>query len=78
MRGIEAIRMPSGAGHDAATFAEVGIPTTMLFIRNENGSHNPDEHMDMADFDRALEVLFTAVSNLPERWKAGSHGVRRK
>jgi beta-ureidopropionase / N-carbamoyl-L-amino-acid hydrolase len=78
MRGIEAIRMPSGAGHDAATFAQVGIPTTMLFIRNENGSHNPDEHMDMADFDRALEVLFTAVSNLPERWEAGSYGVRCK
>ena len=76
MHRIEAIRMPSGAGHDAATFAQVGIPTAMLFIRNENGSHNPDEHMDMADFDRALEVLFTAVSNLPDRWDAGSNGVR--
>jgi hypothetical protein len=32
----------------------------------------------MADFDRALEVLFTAVSNLPERWEAGSYGVRCK
>jgi N-carbamoyl-L-amino-acid hydrolase len=69
-RGIEVIRMPSGAGHDAATFAQAGIPTAMLFIRNENGSHNPDEHMDMADFYRALEVLFTAVSNLPEQWEA--------
>ena len=42
----------------------------MLFIRNENGSHNPDEHMDMADFDRALEVLFALVSNPTERWEA--------
>ena len=57
-------------GHDAATFARAGIPTTMLFIRNENGSHNPDEHMDMADFDRALEVLFALVSNPTERWEA--------
>src|ERR1700730_15302683 len=27
--------MPSGAGHDAAVFAKVGIPTAMIFVRNE-------------------------------------------
>ena len=35
--------MPSGAGHDAAVFAKMGIPTAMIFVRNEHGSHNPDE-----------------------------------
>ena len=37
--------MPSGAGHDAAVFAKLGIPTAMIFVRNEHGSHNPAEAM---------------------------------
>ncbi|CAM3530691.1 N-carbamoyl-L-amino acid hydrolase [Bordetella sputigena] len=49
--------MPSGAGHDSATFANQGVPTAMLFVRNANGSHNPDEAMDMADFAAAARVL---------------------
>jgi len=51
------LEMPCGAGHDAATFASLGIPTGMLLIRNENGSHNPDEYMDMADFAAGADVL---------------------
>ncbi len=51
------LEMPCGAGHDAATFASLGIPTGMLLIRNENGSHNPDEYMDMADFSAGADVL---------------------
>ena len=39
--------MASGAGHDAAVFAKVGIPCGMIFVRNDHGSHNPDEaHVD--------------------------------
>jgi N-carbamoyl-L-amino-acid hydrolase len=60
--GIPARRMPSGAGHDAAVFAQAGIPATMLFVRNAHGSHNPDEHMELADFDRALEVLHSMIA----------------
>ena len=56
-RGIPYRRMPSGAGHDAAAFAACGVPTGMLFIRNEHGSHNPEEAMDIADFCKASEVL---------------------
>lgn len=63
LAGVKAIAMPSGAGHDAAIYAEAGIPSAMLFIRNENGSHNPDEAMDMADFDAALSVLDAALSD---------------
>jgi N-carbamoyl-L-amino-acid hydrolase len=66
--GIPARRMPSGAGHDAASFAQAGIPATMLFIRNENGSHNPDEHMEIEDFDRALELLHALISMPADRW----------
>jgi beta-ureidopropionase / N-carbamoyl-L-amino-acid hydrolase len=52
--------MASGAGHDAAVFAKVGIPSAMIFVRNEHGSHNPDEGMSMDDFavgTRALQAL---------------------
>jgi len=38
------------AGHDAAVFTKVGIPSAMIFVRNENGSHNPDEAMSLDDF----------------------------
>ena len=55
--GVPAVDLPSGAGHDAAVFAETGIPTAMLFVRNAHGSHNPDEAMAMEDLDRAVEVM---------------------
>ena len=42
--------MASGAGHDAAVFAKMGIPTGMIFVRNDHGSHNPDEAMALDDF----------------------------
>lgn len=61
--GAALAHMPSGAGHDAAMFANAGIPSAMVFIRNENGSHNPDEAMDVADFlagtDLMVQVLTT-------------------
>ena len=54
---IPAIDIPSGASHDAAAFAAAGVPTAMIFIRNANGSHNPDEAMELPDFMRAAELL---------------------
>ncbi|NNK96840.1 MAG: Zn-dependent hydrolase [Desulfobacterales bacterium] len=52
--------IPSGAGHDAAVFANAGIPTAMIFIRNENGSHNPEESMEIEDFIKGTEILYHA------------------
>jgi N-carbamoyl-L-amino-acid hydrolase len=49
--------MASGAGHDAAAFAEAGVPAAMLFVRNQNGSHNPKEDMRMEDFTAACAVV---------------------
>ena len=49
--------MASGAGHDAAVFANVGVPSAMVFVRNQNGSHNPHEGMEMDDFLAGAEVL---------------------
>ncbi len=65
-RGIAAKSMPSGAGHDAGAFIEAGIPTAMLFIRNDRGSHNPDEAMDLEDFHKACQVLTDFVVGYPE------------
>lgn len=55
--GLDLPHLVSGGGHDAAAFAAAGIATAMLFIRNENGSHNPDEAMEMDDFDLAVATL---------------------
>jgi N-carbamoyl-L-amino-acid hydrolase len=57
--------MASGAGHDAVVFAAMGIPTAMIFVRNENGSHNPDEAMDLADFAVATEALIGLLVDFP-------------
>jgi N-carbamoyl-L-amino-acid hydrolase len=62
--GIAFQEMASGAGHDALTFAGLGIPTAMLFIRNTGGSHNPAEAMAMEDFTAALEVLLAAIEEI--------------
>ena len=53
--------MPSGAGHDSSVFANAGIPSGMIFVRNDKGSHNPHEAMDFDDFFQAAEILNGAM-----------------
>ncbi|MDN5787940.1 M20/M25/M40 family metallo-hydrolase, partial [Pseudorhodobacter sp.] len=55
-------RMLSGGGHDAAAFSSAGWDSTMVFIRNWNGSHCPDEAMDNADLERAVQAVFAVLS----------------
>ena len=55
--GIAHKIMPSGGGHDAAAFAQAGIPAAMVFVRNQNGSHTPLEAMRMEDFAAATTVI---------------------
>jgi N-carbamoyl-L-amino-acid hydrolase len=62
--GVPCRAMPSGGGHDAAVFAGEGVPTAMVFVRNPNGSHNPDEAMALADFAAAWRVLAATVDGL--------------
>ena len=50
------LSMASGGGHDAAAFAQAGMPAGMLFVRNQHGSHNPHEAMRMEDFAEACAV----------------------
>lgn len=54
--GVQYLTMASGGGHDAAAFAQAGVPAGMLFVRNQNGSHNPHEAMRMEDFAVACAV----------------------
>ncbi len=60
--GIPYLEMPSGGGHDTQAFLEAGIPAAMLFVRNQNDSHNPDEAMEIDDFAQACRVLMGYVA----------------
>jgi N-carbamoyl-L-amino-acid hydrolase len=60
--GIACGTLPSGAGHDAQDFAHAGFPAGMVFVRNANGSHNPEEAMDIADFNLGMQVLAWALT----------------
>lgn len=64
--GVAAEIMPSGAGHDSAVFANAGVPSVMIFVRNEHGSHNPHEAMDLPDFFAGADVLAQALLNAAE------------
>ena len=57
--------MASGAGHDAAVFAKMGIPTGMIFVRNQHGSHNPEESMTLDDFGIATRALLSLLLDFP-------------
>jgi len=62
---VKAEAIPSGAGHDAAVFANSGVPSAMIFIRNEHGSHNPREAMELSDFMDGADVLYEALLDPP-------------
>ena len=64
--GIRTQPLASPASHDTATFTVAGVPSCMLFVRNENGSHNPHEAMEIDDFLDTAMVL--------AHWLAGACG----
>lgn len=64
--GIATRAMASGGGHDAVAFAQAGVPAGMVFVRNQNGSHNPHEDMRMQDFADAAAIVM--------HWAAGAAG----
>ena len=59
--GLPDEEIPSGAGHDAAVFANEGIPSAMIFVRNEHGSHNPQESMQIEDFAAGVAIMRIAL-----------------
>jgi N-carbamoyl-L-amino-acid hydrolase len=60
---IPARLMASGASHDAAAFAQAGIPMGMILVRNANGSHNPLEKMEIGDLLEATRLLTWWLAN---------------
>lgn len=60
---IPHIHMPSGAGHDAAVYENVGIPVAMIFVANQDGSHNWREKMKLEDFMLGTELLFKSIES---------------
>jgi N-carbamoyl-L-amino-acid hydrolase len=62
--GLPAEKISSGAGHDASVFANAGIPSAMIFIRNEHGSHNPHEAMEIEDFIAGTALLYEAITDV--------------
>jgi N-carbamoyl-L-amino-acid hydrolase len=59
--GLPDEEIPSGAGHDAAVFANAGVSSAMIFVRNENGSHNPAEAMAIDDFMAGVALMHAAI-----------------
>lgn len=60
--GIACRTMASGAGHDTAVLAGQGVSSTMVFIRNQNGSHNPHEAMRIEDLCAAATLVAHLVA----------------
>ncbi len=57
MLGFPVVRLPSGAGHDAAAMADLA-PVAMLFVRCKGGiSHHPAESVNIEDVAVAIDVL---------------------
>ncbi len=63
--GLKTRRLPSGAGHDTVIFGNLGIPAAMIFVANQDGSHNAHEKMKLEDFMVGAEVLWDAVKEFP-------------
>jgi beta-ureidopropionase / N-carbamoyl-L-amino-acid hydrolase len=57
VHGIAVLPIGSPASHDAAAFAAAGVPMAMIFVRNQNGSHNPHEAMTIGDFLEGVTIL---------------------
>lgn len=62
--GIEPFRLPSGAGHDAQTMADLAH-VGMLFVRCRGGvSHHPDEYASPKDMGLAVVALIETIRQL--------------
>jgi N-carbamoyl-L-amino-acid hydrolase len=63
--------MPSGAGHDAQSFADL-CPTGMIFIPSVGGkSHCPDEYSRWNDCVNGANLLLQATLALLETFREG-------
>lgn len=69
--GHEAIKLVSGAGHDAVAISAVS-PVAMLFVRCYKGiSHNPREHVEPADLAAAAGISANFINHLIKTYNQG-------
>jgi allantoate deiminase len=62
--GIRVVRLPSGAGHDAAVMSQL-CDVAMLFVRCAGGiSHNPAESVTAEDVAVAVAVTGRLLDRL--------------
>ncbi|MCA6120980.1 allantoate amidohydrolase [Bradyrhizobium sp. WSM 1704] len=66
--GFATFELPSGAGHDGMAMVDVA-DIAMIFVRCRGGiSHNPAEHVELADADTGARVLLRFIENFrPQR-----------
>lgn len=66
-RGYSHLSLPSGAGHDAQSLANI-CPVAMVFVPSRDGiSHSPKEYTAPADCARGAQVLTDLVAELCAR-----------
>ncbi len=66
--GLQALDMPSGAGHDAQTMQKL-CPAGLIFVPSRGGvSHAPQEWTDWSDIEKAAALMLNALVRL-----AGAH-----
>lgn len=65
-RGLPAVELFSGAGHDAGILAAHGVRSGMIFVRSLAGgvSHSPGEESSPEDVALAVDVLAGALARL--------------
>ena len=65
--GLQAIQIPSGAGHDGVMISAVA-PIAMLFVRSKDGiSHNPLEFTSEEDIADAIQVSIHFLEALKQK-----------
>jgi N-carbamoyl-L-amino-acid hydrolase len=61
---LTTMRMPSGAGHDAQSIAQIA-PVGMIFVPSEGGiSHSPQEYSRPEDIVAGVNVLLLSLLKL--------------
>jgi len=62
--GLQALAMPSGAGHDAQTMQAL-CPSALIFVPSRGGiSHSPREWTDWSDFEKGANLMLSALIRL--------------
>jgi allantoate deiminase len=65
--GLPVFELPSGAGHDGMAMIDIA-DVGMIFVRCRGGiSHNPAEHVELADADAGARVLLRVIENFRPR-----------